>query len=157
MPRSLVVIAENIRSLHNVGALFRTLDAVGGEKLFLCGYTGTPPDRRLEKVSLGAEKTLPWQAMPDALICIQQLTAEGYTVVALEQTPQAGDIFTHPWHRYDRLALLVGNEVDGCTPEALALTFLHTQIPMHGVKHSLNVSVAAGIALYALRYPPLSS
>lgn len=144
-----VVVLENIRSLHNVGAIFRTADSSGFEKLYLCGYTGCPPDRRIEKVSLGAEHFLPWEYHKDTLTCLQALKSEGYTLVALEQTSKAQNILEYE-NTEDKMALIVGNEVDGISPEVLKECPVHLEIPQRGQKGSLNVSVAAGIAMYQL-------
>ena len=144
-----IIVLENLRSLHNVGAIFRTADAAGWDKVYLCGYTGCPPDRRIEKVSLGAETWLEWQHYQNPTECINQLKADGFTIIALEQTDKSTDIFSAKFTD-DNVALILGNEVEGVTPELLALTDYDVEIPMHGQKTSLNVSVAAGVAMYCL-------
>lgn len=145
-----VVILENIRSLHNVGAIFRTADSAGWDKVCLCGYTGAPPDRRIEKVSLGAENFIEWEFFEDINICLNQLKADGFRLVALEQTAQSTDIFLAPVDEL-RLALVLGNEVEGVSPETLDFVSASYEIPMMGRKTSLNVSVAAGVAFYHWR------
>lgn len=147
--QSKILLLENIRSLHNVGAMFRTADGAGWGKLILCGYTGTPPDRRIEKVSLGAEEFVAWEQAPSCAQACQDLKADGYTLVALEQTDRAEDLFEHDFQG-EKLALVVGNEVEGVSEEVLELCDHHIEIPMQGQKASLNVSVAAGIAMYGL-------
>ena len=144
-----VIILENIRSLHNVGSIFRTADGAGWDKVYCCGYTGTPPDRRIEKVSLGAEEFLAWEKCEDAVVLCTKLKKAGYKIVALEQAPHAHNIFEAVSFD-DCVALVLGNEVDGVTEEVLALADTCLEIPMYGQKSSLNVSVAAGIALYQL-------
>jgi tRNA G18 (ribose-2'-O)-methylase SpoU len=144
-----IIIAENIRSLHNVGAIFRTADGAGWGEVFLCGYTGCPPDRRIEKVSLGAENTIAWKHFETAGEAIAELRKEDFQIVALEISDKSTNIFSFP-ETNQNIALILGNEVEGVTPEVLALCDTHVEIPMRGHKESLNVSVAAGIALYVL-------
>ena len=145
-----VVILENIRSLHNVGAIFRTADGAGWNRLYLTGYTGYPPDRRIEKVSLGAEEFLPWEHVDSAEKLCKQLKKEGFQIIALEQSDRSKNIFDTPSSK-ENIALVLGNEVDGVSPEILEICEQHLEIPMYGKKKSLNVSVAAGIALFAIR------
>ena len=144
-----VILLENIRSLHNVGSVLRTADGAGWDKVYLTGYTGTPPDRRIEKVSLGAEEFLNWSHHPDPVACAKQLKAEGYSLLALEQTSQSVNLLEYQIAD-ENIALVVGNEVEGVTPELLAECDQHLEIPMRGQKGSLNVSIAAGVALYQL-------
>lgn len=145
-----VVILENIRSLHNVGAIFRTADGAGWDKVYLTGYTGCPPDRRIEKVSLGAEEFLPWEHVNSAIALCEKLKTEGYDVIALEQSEMSENIF-EATNFGEKVALFLGNEVDGVSEEILAMCSRHLEIPMYGQKKSLNVSVAAGIALFAVK------
>jgi 23S rRNA (guanosine2251-2'-O)-methyltransferase len=145
-----VVILENIRSLHNVGAIFRTADSAGWDSVYLCGYTGCPPDRRIEKVSLGAENAVEWKHFPNTTEAIVELKNNGFTIVALEQTVSSTELFRAPTET-QKLALILGNEVEGVSSDALKLTDVSYEIPMFGHKTSLNVSVAAGIAFYHWR------
>ena len=142
------VIAENIRSLYNVGSIFRTSDGALIEKLFLCGYTGFPPRKEISKTALGSEETVPWERCGDTLSVINKLKAAGYTICALEHTDSGTDFsmagYTFP------LCLIVGNEVEGISEDALALCDTAVEIPMYGKKQSLNVSVAYGIVVYHL-------
>lgn len=144
-----VVVLENIRSLHNVGAIFRTADGAGWDKAYLTGYTGCPPDRRIEKVSLGAENFLPWEHVEDAKKLCEKLKADGVEILALEQTKESENIFETK-NFGENIALVLGNEVEGVSQDVLNLADRHLEIPMQGQKTSLNVSVAAGVALYAL-------
>jgi len=144
-----IVILENIRSLHNVGAIFRTADGAGWDKVYLTGYTGCPPDRRIEKVSLGAEEFLPWEHVDSAEKLCEKLKKEEFKIIALEQSDRSVDIFTTKCEE-ENIVLILGNEVDGVSEEILNMCDQHLEIPMHGKKTSLNVSVAAGIALFAL-------
>jgi tRNA G18 (ribose-2'-O)-methylase SpoU len=145
-----VLILENIRSLHNVGSIFRTADGAGWNRVFLTGYTGTPPDRRIEKVSLGAEDFLPWSHDPDPVMVVKKLKDQGFQILALEQTSRSKNLFAFEKPSSD-IALILGNEVEGVSPELLKLADHHLEIPMYGQKGSLNVSIAAGIGLYGLR------
>lgn len=143
------LVLPDIRSCHNVGAMFRTADGAGFSKLFLCGYTAQPPKVQIDKVSLGAEMWVPWEYYVDAVSCVQQLKKKGVTIVALEQTTESRPLDSFEAH--GPLALVVGNEVEGVGPELLAECDAAVHIPMLGKKKSLNVSIAAGIAMYALR------
>lgn len=143
-----VIVLENIRSLHNVGSIFRTADGAGFEKIFLTGYTGTPPDRRIEKVSLGAEEFIKWEKDENPIDCIEKLKKDGFSVFALEQTSDSKNILEMDFSKYEKVVLIFGNEVDGVSTELLALSDQALEIPMYGQKGSLNVSIAAGVAMY---------
>lgn len=144
------LILPNIRSAHNVGAMFRTADAFGVGRLFLVGYTARPPHVQLDKVSLGAEQWVPWERASYLKPVIKKLKKQGYKIVALEQSKTSVSLvdssFTAP------VALIVGNEVTGVRKDILKLCDRVVHINMHGVKESLNVSVAAGIAMQQIRY-----
>ncbi len=141
------VIAHNIRSLHNVGAIFRSAAAFGVEKLYLTGYSPVPPRKEIAKVALGAERLIPWE-QGEILPLIAQCKAEGYTVLGLEQTPHAKTLDAV---QEERVVLILGNEVEGIDAEVLLACDGSVVIPMHA-KRSLNVSVAAGVAMYALQH-----
>jgi 23S rRNA (guanosine2251-2'-O)-methyltransferase len=147
--KELVLICEDVRSLWNVGAMFRTADALGVSKLYLCGITGKPPRNEISKVALGAEEWIPWEAAGAAWEVVAKLSGEGYYTVALEQDQKsvAMDTYEPQWP----LALVVGNEVNGVTRETLDAVETIVHIPMVGKKESLNVAVATGIAINALR------
>ena len=146
------LIIENVRSAYNVGAMFRTADGAGVTKIFLVGYTPTPIDRfgrtqaEISKTSLGASETIPWEAAENSAAVITQLQAEGFIVTAIEQTPSSISLkdFTVP----QNIAYVMGNELVGVDEETLATVDHVIDIPMLGVKESLNVSVAAGIVMY---------
>lgn len=142
------LILPDIRSCHNVGALFRTADACGVDFLYLTGYTATPPKPQIDKVSLGAEKWMPWKHYKDTLRLVKSLKAKGVKIIALEKSATSVDIGTVKFS--GPLALVVGNEVDGVNAEILAMAEEVVHIPMYGKKESLNVSVAAGIAMYVI-------
>jgi tRNA G18 (ribose-2'-O)-methylase SpoU len=145
----MIVIAHNIRSLHNVGAIFRSADAFGVEKIFLTGYTGTPPRKEIAKVALGSEHHLPWEHVEDAQKVIKGLQDEGVRVLALENGVDAVPI-QESGVDPEKTALLLGNEVKGVEEALLDIVDRTVEIPMPGRKQSLNVSVATGVALYAL-------
>jgi len=146
-----VVVLENIRSLHNVGSILRTADGAGFDQVYLCGYTGCPPDRRIEKVSLGAEEFVPWEHAESALDLCKKLKEEGFQILALEQTDKSQNILEYK-STEDKidLAMVLGNEVAGVSPEVLEIAAQHLDIPMHGEKASLNVSIASFVSMYQL-------
>lgn len=156
----MIVILDNIRSLHNVGSIFRTADAVGVEKLYLCGITPSPLDRLglvrgdVAKVSLGAENTVPYEVATSTSRLITNLKKQGYKIVALEQSPSSVPYYKLKALSYklDKVALVLGAEVEGVSPAVLKKCDAIIDIPMSGKKESLNVSVAFGIAAYGLRY-----
>lgn len=142
----ITVVCENIRSLYNVGSIFRTSDGAGIEKLYLCGYTGYPPRPEIEKTSLGSVRSVPWEYVPNQFEAVRLLKKGGYHIIALEHTSRSVSYdeasYTFP------LCLVIGNEITGITDELLNLCDMAVDIPMHGLKQSLNVSVAYGIAVY---------
>lgn len=146
--RRITLLAHNIRSLWNVGSFFRTADAFGVEKIYLTGYTATPPRREISKTALGAEEWIPWEQQDDPVKVIGKLRKSGYAIVALELTKGAIDItkFVSP----AKICLILGQEVLGVPQELLKLCDAVLFIPMHGKKESLNVSVATGVALSRL-------
>ncbi|TAE28202.1 MAG: TrmH family RNA methyltransferase [Candidatus Kapaibacterium sp.] len=141
------LLLYNIRSLYNVGSLFRTGDAGFITKLYLCGYTPHPPRKEIEKTALGAVDTVPWEYSPDAKLLIPRLRAEGLNVMALEMTTQSRPVYSLQREDYP-LCLVLGNEITGVDDDVLELCSGAVDIPMYGVKHSLNVGVAGGIALF---------
>jgi 23S rRNA (guanosine2251-2'-O)-methyltransferase len=149
-----ILILENIRSVHNVGAIFRTADAVGINKIVLVGITPAPIDRfgraraDLAKAALGAEKTVLWQAVATIAEAVEPLRVEGFQIISLEQAENSVDY--KKVSVADRAAIIVGNEVDGVSAEALTLSDVVAEIPMAGDKESLNVSVATGVALFRI-------
>ncbi|MBI4032434.1 TrmH family RNA methyltransferase [Candidatus Berkelbacteria bacterium] len=157
LPRNrLVVILDSVRSLYNVGSIFRTADAFGVEHLYLAGLTGAPDDalnrQRIHKTALGAEETVPWTKVDSISTLVERLKDERFTIVALEQTPSAQSLVS--FKPTERVALVLGHELYGVNEGALACADQSVQIPMLGQKESLNVSVAFGIACAWLRYLP---
>lgn len=142
------VVLDNVRSLYNVGAFFRTADAAGVEKLYLSGLTAAPPHRGIAKTALGADETVPWERCDDPLSVIDNLRARGCEIAAIETTPGAVDLFD--WQPRFPVCVVFGHEVDGVRPALLARCDTHVQIPMLGRKRSLNVATAGGVVLYEL-------
>lgn len=142
------VVLDNVRSMHNVGAVFRTADAFIVERVILCGITPVPPHREIHKAALGATETVEWIYVKDISEALQILKNQGCTVVGLEQTTASVNIDSYIVKRGEKYALVLGNEVDGLSDNALALYDTFLEIPQLGTKHSLNVSVCAGIAMW---------
>jgi tRNA G18 (ribose-2'-O)-methylase SpoU len=142
------IVLENVRSLFNVGAVFRTADAVAAAGVYLAGFTGTPPRKEIRRVALGAEESVPWRYAPDAPSAVRALRSRGVHVVALEQA--AGSVDFREYAYRLPVAVVVGHEVEGVSPETLDVCEGAVHIPMLGEKVSLNVSVAAGVMLYEL-------
>ena len=144
----LVVVLDNVRSMHNVGAVFRTADAFIVEKIILCGITPQPPHREIHKAALGATESVDWiyeKSISDAL---QNLKNENYQIVGIEQTSDSEIITEYAIDKDQKYALVLGNEVDGLSDEALSLYDKFLEIPQLGTKHSLNVSVCGGIVMW---------
>jgi len=154
MKQTSVLILENLRSIENTASIFRTADGFKVSKIILIGTTPTPLDRfgrkrqDFAKVSLGAEETVDWEYKKEIGLVIDNLKKEGFQIIALEQTPDSKDLksLTKP----DKFAIIVGNEVTGVSKKALDVSDVVAEIPMLGYKESLNVSVAAGVALFVL-------
>jgi 23S rRNA (guanosine2251-2'-O)-methyltransferase len=142
------VVLDNVRSLYNVGAFFRTADAARIEKMWLCGITGRPPKKAITKTALGAEDTVPWEHAWDPLPVVREMRERGLEVAAIETTVHAVDLFD--WMPKFPVAVVFGHEVEGIRPEVSALCDTHVRIPMLGMKHSLNVATAGGVVIYEL-------
>ncbi len=141
-----IVILDNIRSMHNVGSVFRTADAFRVEAIFLCGYTPQPPHRDIHKTALGATDTVDWMYFPTTVEAVKEVKEKGYTVFAIEQVAES--ISLEGFTAEGKMAIVFGNEVEGVGNEVLPLCDGSIEIPQLGMKHSLNVSVAAGIVLW---------
>ena len=145
----IVLVLDNIRSLYNVGSMFRTADGLGVSRLYLCGITGTPEQHGVQKVALGAEKAVPWEHAGRTWSVVERLKRQGYAAVGLETGPAAIDLAS--FKPKFPLALVVGNEVNGLSPSLCRRLDAVVRIPMLGVKQSFNVAVACALALYQLR------
>lgn len=141
-----VVLCDNIRSLHNVGAIFRTADGAHVEKIYLCGISGKPPRNEIRKTSLGAEESVPWEYVKDAVSVVSDLKLKDYQIVALEHTDSSVD-YRQAAYKFP-LCLIVGHEFHGINDHVVEMADMAIELPMLGVKQSLNVSVAFGIAVY---------
>ena len=148
--QGITVVLDDVRSRHNVGSIFRTADAFGVERIHLCGITPVPPHREIEKVALGATDSVRWVLEPNAAHVISQLKAAGYTVLAVEQTEKAVPLLHFQPVEQRPTALVFGNELKGISQAVLEACDGCLAIPQHGLKHSLNVSVCAGIVLWWL-------
>lgn len=152
LPESgLVLVLDNIRSAHNVGSAFRSGDSFKADKVWLCGICACPPSAEIHKTALGAEDSLPWEKVEDTLEAVRRLKAEGYTVVAAEQTTESlmlNDFRPEPGRKY---ALVFGNEVSGVRQDVVDECDFCLEIPQFGTKHSLNVSVSIGVMLWHFR------
>ena len=144
----LTLVLDNVRSLHNVGAAFRTADAFAVEKIWLCGITGRPPQREITKTALGSTESVAWEYAATTAEALGQLKAAGYVLVAVEQTTGSIPLPEFTVEADRPYALIMGNEVFGVDDEVLALCDAAVEIPQFGTKHSLNVSVAAGVVLW---------
>ena len=144
------VICHNVRSRHNVGSIFRTADAAGVSKIFLCGITPVPPHPNIEKVSLGAEKFVEWEKCKEVWRVIDRLKKEGVEIISLEQAKNSISLNNFKPSKKS-FALILGEEVKGLPKSILDRSDKIVHIPMHGKKESLNVSVAFGIAVYKIR------
>ena len=152
-PPAFSAVLEDVRSLWNVGSMFRTADGAGFAELHMCGITGCPPDAALAKVSLGAEDNIRWEHHRGVLEVLPRLAAAGVTLLALEKT-EASEPLSAALARGELrppLCVLVGNEVEGLSPEALSAAKLTCHLPMRGAKSSLNAAVAFGVAAYSIR------
>ena len=145
-----VVVLDNVRSAQNVGSFFRTADAFGIERIMLCGISSTPPNREIHKTALGAELSVKWNYFTTTMECVESLRREGYTILAIEQIEGAvmlNDFKADPDKRY---AIIFGNEVEGVDQAVADVVDGAIEIPQVGIKHSLNVSVTAGILMWEM-------
>ncbi len=149
-----IVILDSIRSLNNIGSFFRTADAFNIEKIYLCGITAIPPHREIQKTALGATETVIWEHKDSITALVHELKSQGIKVASIEQTEKT--TFLQDIHTldYEKIALVFGNEVDGVDQEVIDASDYIIEIPQFGTKHSLNVSVCAGVILweFAKRY-----
>lgn len=144
----IVLVLDNIRSMHNVGSAFRTCDAFNVERLYLCGITATPPQKEIAKTALGATESVDWEYKESVSELAKELKSEGYALILVEQTDNSVMLQDFNFAQYEKVALFVGNEVFGVSEELLPLCDAAVEIPQFGTKHSLNVAVATGITLW---------
>ena len=146
----IIIVLDDIRSLHNIGSVFRTADAFLIEKIILCGITATPPNKEIHKTALGATETVAWEHSKNVLEVIKNLKKENVTVLAIEQVESAIFLQDFKVEKNKKYALVFGNEVFGVSQEAVVLCDGCIEIPQLGTKHSLNISVSAGIVVWDL-------
>lgn len=146
----ITVILEDIRSMHNVGSVFRTADAFLVEQILLCGYTPNPPHRDIHKTALGATETVEWKAYETTATAINALKKDGYNIYAIEQVHNSIELQTFEISNQDKVAIIFGNEADGVNEETIGMADGCIEIPQAGSKHSFNISVAAGIVLWEI-------
>ena len=144
----LVVVLDNVRSLHNVGAVFRSCDAFRIEAVYLCGITATPPSAEIHKTALGAEDSVSWKYYKSTLDAVEELKQQGYFVYSIEQVEGSQNMAKINLDRSKRYAVVLGNEVKGVQQEVVNASDSCLEIPQLGTKHSLNVSVTAGIVVW---------
>lgn len=150
----LMVVLDNIRSMHNVGSVFRTADAFLVSGIWLCGYTPRPPHRDINKTALGATETVEWKYAEKTIDAVLALKDEGYKIFAIEQVEKSIPLHEFSSGNSGKMAVIFGNEVTGIDAEVLKLCDGSIEIPQFGMKHSLNISVAAGIVLWELAGKP---
>ena len=140
------ILVENVRSVHNVGSIFRSADGFGADRIYLTGYTACPPREDLSKTALGSEKVVPWEHFKNPVDAAKKILKQGISLVLLEQTVKSKPIYDIQWNF--PVCFIVGNEVTGVSEELSDMADIHAEIPMRGIKQSLNVSVATGVAGY---------
>lgn len=143
-----IVVLDNVRSMHNIGSVFRTADGFAIEKLYLCGITAQPPHREIEKTALGATQSVEWTHFDTTLDAVASLRADGYNIIAIEQA--AGSIMLNTYKPLpsEKYALIFGNEVNGVSDDVMAKIDECIEIPQFGTKHSFNIVISAGIVLW---------
>lgn len=143
-----VVVLDNVRSMHNVGSVFRTADGFSIEKVVLCGITAQPPHREIEKTALGATLSVEWEHYDDTLVAVESLRDNGYTIIAIEQAEKSTMLNTFTPLKTAKYALIFGNEVNGVSDEVMERIDECIEIPQFGTKHSFNIVISAGIVLW---------
>ena len=144
----LIVVLDNIRSLNNIGSVFRTSDAFLIEKIVLCGITAKPPHKDIQKTALGATDSIDWEYVENTYNAVNKLKKEGYTIVSIEQTEKAVMLHNFKIEKNKKYAVIFGNEVKGVQKDIVNYSDYSIEIPQYGTKHSLNISVSAGIVLW---------
>ena len=145
-----IVLLDNVRSLHNVGSVFRTCDAMAVEKLYLSGITAKPPHREIQKTAIGATESVNWEYNEDAISIIHRYKKEGYYIISVEQTSNSTALGNYNW-KNEKVLLVFGNEVNGVQQKIIDLSDFSLEIPQWGTKHSFNITVSAGIILWDLK------
>ncbi|MDL5513206.1 RNA methyltransferase [Arenibacter sp. M-2] len=144
------IVLDNVRSLNNIGSVFRTADAFLIEKIYLCGITATPPHKEIHKTALGATDSVGWEYRESTMALLEELRAEGYTSLSVEQAENAIMLNNFKIEENKKYALIFGNEVKGVSQEVVSGSDLVLEIPQYGTKHSLNISVSVGVVVWDL-------
>lgn len=144
----MVIMLDNVRSMHNVGSIFRTADGFAVEKVVLCGITAQPPHREIEKTALGATQSVAWEHIDDTLTAIEKYRKNGYQIIAIEQAENSIMLNTYQPKPNEKYVLIFGNEVNGVSDEAMQQIDKCIEIPQFGTKHSFNIVISAGIVLW---------
>ncbi|QCX01147.1 RNA methyltransferase [Aggregatimonas sangjinii] len=144
----LVIILDDIRSLNNIGSIFRTSDAFLVEKIYLCGITATPPHKDIRKTALGATESVAWEHVEDCVALVGDLEQQGFTTIAIEQAENATMLQDYEVSKNQKYALIFGNEVKGVAQEVVDRCDDVIEIPQYGTKHSLNISVSVGVVVW---------
>ena len=146
----LIVILDNVRSLNNIGSVFRTCDAFLIEKIYLCGITATPPNKEIHKTALGATDSVVWEYVENTLFAVEKLKEQGVYIISIEQAENSTMLNNFQPNGKQKYAIIFGNEVKGVEQEVVSASDEVIEIPQYGTKHSLNISVSAGIAIWEL-------
>jgi 23S rRNA (guanosine2251-2'-O)-methyltransferase len=146
----IVIVLDNIRSLNNIGSVFRTADAFLIEAVYLCGITATPPHREIQKTALGATESVVWQQFSSTTEALKELKNNNFKIAAIEQAENSTMLNDFNLNKDEKLAVIFGNEVKGVEQEAINLSDVVIEIPQYGTKHSLNISVSAGVVIWDL-------
>jgi len=148
----IVLVLDNVRSMHNVGSIFRTADAFNIEKIILCGITATPPNREIAKTALGATESVDWAYVEKTEIAVEQLKNEAYTLACVEQVKESVFLHEISYDNQEKLALIFGNEVEGVQQNVVDACDIAIEIPQFGTKHSFNIAISVGIVLWHFHY-----
>jgi tRNA G18 (ribose-2'-O)-methylase SpoU len=146
----LIIVLDNVRSLNNIGSVFRTADCYRVEKIILCGITACPPHKDIRKTALGATETIDWEYEEDTLTAVASLKTQGYRTCAIEQADHSKNLYNFKADKHEKLAIVLGNEVKGVQQEVVDLCDEVIELEQYGTKHSLNISVCTGIVVYDL-------
>jgi tRNA G18 (ribose-2'-O)-methylase SpoU len=143
-----VILLDNVRSMHNVGSAFRTADAFAAQKIYLCGITGTPPHREIEKTALGSTESVSWEYIKDSHAALQLLRSQGYKIIVIEQVEKSTPLTMFHVKKDEQYCFIFGNEVFGVDDKLVADSDACVEIPQFGTKHSLNIAVSIGIVVW---------
>ena len=152
---AIIVLLDNVRSLNNIGSVFRTCDAMGVKKVYLCGITATPPHREIRKTAIGASESIDWEYAENALEIIKKYKKLKYSLIAVEQTSKSISLENYS-HNMEETLLIFGNEIDGVSQNLIDQCDISLEIPQYGTKHSMNISVTTGMVLWTLKMQKLS-